>query len=466
MGSLRTTPIVVIRSGDGTERYGNVTGRRVPRACRKLPLRLLVWYSYTYRPPVLTTLTQTMDSSTPLNYLSSPWLWVPVASSGAGAVAVAIGGDTSALIAIPILLVVGVVLGVWLTRYTAAALSSLEESAANTVGPASAGDCHTTADLEEVCLKVLPILSRQIETSRSQTEEAVTDLSCRFASIVGRLEKSAVGSVSSQSSDTGKGGLFSQSESRLTSVVHTLDGIVEDKNRMLNEVRSLTSQMDVLNQMAADVKKIADHTNLLALNAAIEAARAGSYGGGFGVVADEVRRLSRQSGETGRHMGEQVGNLHNAVATALAAAEDSARREGQMMEGAESSIQRVLADFRAFTDALESSSTELRASSSVIRKEIEEVLVALQFQDRTSQILTQVRKNIDSLHGQVHAHAQAREHGGEAPPINVRDWLAHMELNYATWEQHRDHSGATKGAEGMAAKRPVPAAEPSTVTFF
>ncbi len=413
-----------------------------------------------------------MDSPTPSNYLSSPWLWAPVACSASGAAVALLVGEatTTTFGAIAVLLVLGVALGVWLSNYTTAALKAADLAAANEAVDLLGGDCRSTADLEQICLEVLPIFSRQIETSRTQTEEAISALSLRFGGIVDQIERSVVGSTEStarynnSSGATGKGGLFAQSETRLNTVVHALEGIVADKNRMLNEVHRLTGQMDVLNQMAVDVKKIADHTNLLALNAAIEAARAGSYGGGFGVVADEVRRLSRQSGETGKHMGEQVGTLHSSVAAALAAAEDSARREGQMVSSAETAIQQVLSDFRDFTGRLETSAEDLRTSSTGIRREIEDVLVALQFQDRTSQILAQVRKNIETLHTQVRDHTEARERGGEVPPIDVRDWLAHMELSYATWEQHRDHNGGT-GKSSTAGKEHE-ASAPASITFF
>jgi methyl-accepting chemotaxis protein len=69
-------------------------------------------------------------------------------------------------------------------------------------------------------------------------------------------------------------------------------------NRSLAE---LTRAMDEINSSSTKISKviklideIAFQTNILALNAAVEAARAGSAGLGFAVVAEEVRNLSQR----------------------------------------------------------------------------------------------------------------------------------------------------------------------------
>lgn len=65
------------------------------------------------------------------------------------------------------------------------------------------------------------------------------------------------------------------------------------------------------NQVLGIIQNIAGQTNLLGLNAAIEAARVGEQGRGFGVVADEIRKLATSSTESIAKISTIINGIQN-----------------------------------------------------------------------------------------------------------------------------------------------------------
>lgn len=64
-------------------------------------------------------------------------------------------------------------------------------------------------------------------------------------------------------------------------------------------------------QVLSLIKMIASQTNLLGLNAAIEAARVGDQGRGFGVVAQEIRKLAGTSADSIKQIEEIIRSIQH-----------------------------------------------------------------------------------------------------------------------------------------------------------
>jgi methyl-accepting chemotaxis protein len=299
-------------------------------------------------------------------------------------------------------------------------------------------------DLDRVCASVMPIWSLQVETGRAQTEDAVTLLAIRFSGLAEKLgaavsaSQSAAGGSDSKQGQDGLVGLLETSQRDLGSIIDSLRESTVSKQSLLKEINQLALFMGELKEMAAEVGSIAMQTNLLALNAAIEAARAGEAGRGFAVVADEVRKLSTLSAETGKRISQGAEQINAAIASTVSASEQSVTRDAESVTHSESVIGQVIERFHGAASRLTDSSRILNEASMGIRDEISDVLVSLQFQDRVSQILSHIRDDIRKFEAHVNDCLDA----GQCTPIDEKAWLDELSKTYTTTEQRETHTGA------------------------
>lgn len=110
---------------------------------------------------------------------------------------------------------------------------------------------------------------------------------------------------------------LSDSLSQITSAINEFSTSVQNMaqfNAMIQEnVEKTRKEAENTDDILQFVGNIARQTNLLGLNAAIESSRAGEFGKGFSVVAQEIRKLSNSSNESINQINSILKNIQSSV---------------------------------------------------------------------------------------------------------------------------------------------------------
>ncbi|UDL04265.1 methyl-accepting chemotaxis protein [Marinobacter sp. CA1] len=194
----------------------------------------------------------------------------------------------------------------------------------------------------------------------------------------------------------------------------SIRGLADVIGQSANSVQALSANSHEISHAVAEIKGIAEQTNLLALNAAIEAARAGEQGRGFAVVADEVRKLAQRVQDSTDQIQGTIDRLLTAMDGAVAqmgsSSEDASRCVGEAEQGREaldaindvvSRIDRTNEEIAAVSAEQTAATDDVLANVEGIRDATENMVVQLADSAEMSQRLKTLIDSLESAANRV-----------------------------------------------------------------
>ncbi|WKS04838.1 PAS domain-containing methyl-accepting chemotaxis protein [Escherichia coli] len=177
---------------------------------------------------------------------------------------------------------------------------------------------HTRGLLKDIESSNVLTVEQQAETDQIAT--AVNQMVASIQEVASNAQHAADAVPEEQ---TLRRHLYQRLVAHTSQSITALEGEIRQATQVIHE---LEGQSNEISKVLDVIRGIAEQTNLLALNAAIEAARAGEQGRGFAVVADEVRSLAARTQQSTTDIQSMISALQERAQSAVTVMEQSSRQ--------------------------------------------------------------------------------------------------------------------------------------------
>jgi methyl-accepting chemotaxis protein len=188
-----------------------------------------------------------------------------------------------------------------------------------------AGIQKLTSDINAVTREVAQAMAH-LSSSASEQAAAVAET----ASTVEEMEQAGKSAAANANQIADASEKTTEASIRGRAAVDTTSQLIlrikDDSQEISTKSKLLLTNLEEVGNIIGSVNSIAEQSKILAVNASIEAAKAGEYGMGFAVVAQEVKDLAQQSKEATLQITGTLSSIRHAIENMVGTAAGGERR--------------------------------------------------------------------------------------------------------------------------------------------
>ncbi|WP_290974336.1 chemotaxis protein [Herbaspirillum sp.] len=295
------------------------------------------------------------------------------------------------------------------------------------VSPVAAERGSAAGKLPQLLVRVLPVWQGNVQLARTQTQGAIDNLTARFAGIHERLGDALNLSQGGRNADVLQ--VIQNAAEQLGGIATALESVLASRQALISKLEGLAAANDDIRHLAQENEQLAGRTGVTDLLSSEQS----------------WQELAQRSAENSRQIVARAKGVRQQIQGAVGAAGDLSSGAGGIIENSRVVIDQVVSDFRQSALKLSATVEQLEGENRGVDQEVCDILVNLQFQDRISQILDHVQRDIERL----------KDAAQEADLPSPEQWLADLEKTYTTPEQRLVHTG-----------QQVPGTQQPQVDFF
>jgi methyl-accepting chemotaxis protein len=313
------------------------------------------------------------------------------------------------------------------SRYLLSLQNSVESLSDNTTHIATSSEkVMTTVDDASASVSEISVAIDQVAKNLDSLSDTVTKSVAAMEQINSSLKNVQQNTIVSHGVSLQVNDEADKSRVVVAETIAALAEIQHSVDLSYSGIKKLSENSSRIDSIVDVINDITKRTNLLALNASIIAAQAGEYGKSFGVVADEIRNLSLQ---TGQSTGEITGIVEDIM------------NESRLAAGNVASVRELVEKGVLLGKQTGEALQHIFESSRRAMEMTEQIKFAAEEQSKGVQMVTVSIEDVSTMTSQIFK-ASKEQSGATKNIVRSVDMIKHMthEMFQATGRQVEDGS--------------------------